>query len=250
MKTRCPLKFVAWTFWLSLAVAAPTMAQDRAPRLSVDGTWKWSFTMPDGSKVEPRLKLHQDGTRLTGTAQFRPDNDVEIRQGVIQGNQLSFQVVRERDGQTTTTTYRGKVSGETIKGTVESDWAGPKRTYPWEARLGSADVSGTWQWTRYYWDWDVVMTLRLKQEGEKVTGKLRAGTRREIEIKEGKFRNRDLSFNVERDEGGTNIVTRYRGRIEGDTIKGKMEVGREGSGRALDWEAKRVSEDKELNQDP
>src|SRR6266446_8226100 len=65
---------------------------------SATGTWKWTFTMPDGSKVEPRVKLHLEGEKLTGTARFRPGADTPISDAKVNGDEVSFSVIRERDG--------------------------------------------------------------------------------------------------------------------------------------------------------
>jgi hypothetical protein len=42
----------------------------------------------------------------------------EIKEGTIKGADLSFVVVRERNGQENKTMYKGKMEGDSIKGTV------------------------------------------------------------------------------------------------------------------------------------
>src|SRR5438309_1818959 len=59
---------------------------------SASGIWKWSFTMPDGSKVEPRVKLHQEGDQLTGTVKIREGLETAISEGKVSGDELSFAV--------------------------------------------------------------------------------------------------------------------------------------------------------------
>jgi hypothetical protein len=249
MKLRSQIPALSWILPCVLAIATSALAQNDKPPLHLDGTWKWSFTMPDGSKVEPRVQLKQEGARLTGTAQFRAGTAVEIRNGIIQGDQVSFQVVRERDGQTTTTTYRGRLTGDTIKGTLESDWTGEKKSYPWEAQHASADATGTWQWTMDYGMWKAQMTLKLKQQGDKLTGKIKADNRRETDIKDGKFKKGKVSFSVERDRDGLKTVTQYAGTIDGDTIKGTLESDFGLGLRSFDWAAKRVNDEKEGSED-
>src|SRR4051794_4038930 len=45
-------------------------AQDSKVTSPLEGTWKWSFTMPDGTQVTPRLELKQADGQLTGTTRF------------------------------------------------------------------------------------------------------------------------------------------------------------------------------------
>jgi len=47
---------------------------------------------------------------------------------------VSFTVTRERGGQKFTQKYSGTVSGDTIKGTIDSERDGKSRSTPWEAK--------------------------------------------------------------------------------------------------------------------
>jgi hypothetical protein len=105
-----------------------------------------------------------------------------------------------------------------------------------------ADATGTWSWKATRGQNEVAFTLKLKQEGEKVTGNLKSGNN-DTEIKEGKIdKDGNLSFSVTR-QGRNNQeqTTKYTGKVEGDTIKGKQER-QGGQGQARDWEAKREKE--------
>src|SRR2546430_1053988 len=110
---------------------------------SASGIWKWTFTMPDGSKVEPRAKLHQEGDKLTGTAKIREGLEAEISEGKVSGNEVSFAVIREWHGHKVSTIYKGIRTNNHIKGTIESDWSGQKQMYDWDARRFSKDPTGT-----------------------------------------------------------------------------------------------------------
>ena len=115
----------------------------------------------------------------------------------------------------------------------------------------STDVAGTWTWTMKGRQGgpDRKMTLKLKTEGDKVTGKLnspgRDGQDRETEIKDGKLKGDEISFTVSREMNGNTIVTKYNGKVSADTIKGKMEFERNGEPVSRDWEAKRGSDTKD-----
>ena len=119
-----------------------------------------------------------------------------------------------------------------------------------QAQDKKADPSGTWTWTVPGRNGgpERKLTLKLKVEGDKVTGKLaapaRGGETREVDIKDGQVKGDEISFKVVREINGNEITTKYNGKISGDTIKGKAETERNGEKQSRDWEAKRASENK------
>ena len=62
------------------------------------------------------------------------DNERPISEGTIKGNDVAFTVRSKRDDQTVTSHYRGKLSGDSIKGKWDSDWTGDVVTRDWEAK--------------------------------------------------------------------------------------------------------------------
>jgi hypothetical protein len=107
------------------------------------------------------------------------------------------------------------------------------------------DPTGTWSWTMPGRNGgpDRKMTLKLKLEGDKLTGKLispaRGGGTSETEIKEGKIKDGEVSFTVTREMGGNTMVTKYTCKIVDGALKGKTVMERDGqAGRERDWEAK------------
>ncbi|MFM1768738.1 MAG: hypothetical protein RJA22_1267 [Verrucomicrobiota bacterium] len=116
--------------------------------------------------------------------------------------------------------------------------------------LGAAQAAdkadGKWTWTmpgRGGGEGRKV-TLTLKTEGEKLTGNLsnpgrQGGDARETPIEDGKIQGNELSFKATREWNGQKMVVKYTGKVEGDTIKGKLETERDGESRSRDWEAKR-----------
>ena len=103
------------------------------------------------------------------------------------------------------------------------------------------DPTGTWKWTIRMGDQSREVTLKLKLEGDKLTGAM-AGREGQPDtpIAEGKFKDGELSFKVTRERQGQKMTTKYSGKLAGDTIKGKMEFEREGKTNSRDWEAKRA----------
>jgi hypothetical protein len=71
---------------------------------------------------------------LNGSVAFN-NNDSEIKDGKVVGEDVSFQVQRDRNGRTVTSKYQGKVADKnTIKGSIETDFSGESRKFDWEAR--------------------------------------------------------------------------------------------------------------------
>jgi len=240
MKNRFTQAICGLSLALIIAVHPSALGQEQTNAPSLEGTWKWTFTMPDGGLVTPRLKLKRDGDQLTGTSRFRAGTETPVTNLTVNGDEVSFQVVRERDGQEITTRYTGKWNGDAISGKVVSNWNGEDQTYDWEARR-LTDAEGTWKWTTTFGEVRSESTLKLKQEGEKISGKIRtrrAGT--DTEIQHGKFKAGEISFQVERKRDGEKFVSRYYGKISGDKIQGKMELNFFGRPRTNNWEAIRV----------
>src|SRR5262249_29165079 len=134
--------------FFAIALSAPAASEDEPAKRThpLDGSWRWNFTMPDGSASRPKLTLAFENGKLTGSITFRPGTETRITNAVIDGDQIRFQVVRQRDGQVVVTSYSGKWTDQLIKGSIESNWAGEKQTYAWEAKRGHVGVEGTWRW--------------------------------------------------------------------------------------------------------
>jgi hypothetical protein len=103
---------------------------------------------------------------------------------------------------------------------------------------GAEGPTGTWKWEVKLNDQTIDLSLKLKQEGEKLTGAL-TGPGGETEIQDGKYKDGDLSFTVLRERNGQKVTFKYTGKFSGDTIKGKTDIDRDGQTSSRDWEAKR-----------
>jgi hypothetical protein len=197
--------------------------------------------MPDGAITRPKLILATEDGKLTGRTSFRPGTETSITNVSLKGDELRFQVVRERDGHEIITSYRGQWSGKIIKGKVESNWAGEKQVYDWEAQRAHEGASGTWKWTNSFRGRKFEMRIDLEQEGETLTGSMPGfGRRRRIEIKNGSVKDGTIYFEIERGREEEKIVTRYSAKQTGDNLKGTMETTVDGEEQKTDWEARRI----------
>lgn len=101
------------TILLALALAA----------FAADVSGKWTFEQPGrNGPMTTTLSLKADGSTLTGSMEAgggRGGPPADISNGKVQGDNVSFDVVREFNGQSMTTKFKGKVAGDEMKLTVE-----------------------------------------------------------------------------------------------------------------------------------
>jgi len=106
---------------------------------------------------------------------------------------------------------------------------------------------GTWKWTVTFNNNTREQTMKLKTEDGKPAGVVISGQNNtETKIEDASFKDGVLGFTTTRERNGAKMVSKYNGKVDGDTIKGKIETTRDGTpvGEPRDWEAKRVKEDK------
>jgi hypothetical protein len=115
-------------------------------------------------------------------------------------------------------------------------------------KVQAPDASGTWSWTPpgSNGDQPPKLTLTLMADGEHLTGNVQSPPRREgakprfAEISDGRVGSDQISFKVIRESAGNTITMKYSGKVSGDTIKGTVQLWREGeTPQSRDWEAKR-----------
>ena len=86
--------------------------------------------------------------------------------------------------------------------------------------------TGTWTWkTKFGKDGkEAEQTLKLKLEGDKVTGTLSGGRggKGDTKIEDGKFKNDEVSFTVTREFKDMKFVTKYAGKVTDDAITGTI----------------------------
>jgi hypothetical protein len=94
----------------ALAVAVVASVQ------AADVTGKWTAQVPgrDGQTREVTFNFKQDGEKLTGTMSGM-QADIELKDGVVKGDDISFNTVMSMGGNEIQMTYKGKIAGEEIK---------------------------------------------------------------------------------------------------------------------------------------
>src|ERR1051326_5654995 len=104
----------------------------------------------------------------------------------------------------------------------------------------AADASGTWKWTTSFNGQTRDSTVKLKQEGDKLSGVYVGGqSNTEAPIEDAKVAGDKVSFKVTRERNGQKFTTAYSGTLKDDTITGTSEREREGQKQSSEWVAKR-----------
>ena len=87
------------------------------------------------------------------------------------------------------------------------------------------DFSGTWTWSyEGFGGNQVETTMKLKQEGDKLTGTVTGFGGEEMPLSDGKVKDGEMSVKSVREVGGQKWTTVYTGKLAGGSLKGKSET--------------------------
>jgi phage shock protein E len=113
-----------------------------------DGNWIW--TTPGRNGRPPRetvLSLKTEGSQLTGKISTPGRDgkpvDTPIADGKIDGNHISFSLVRVFNGNTNTTTYTGTLGAGQISGKIETVRDGESQSRDWLAKNAGDQAEAT-----------------------------------------------------------------------------------------------------------
>ncbi len=99
-------------FFASLALLACLMVTS-AIAANVDGKWTAQVPGRQGNTQEMTFNFKTAGDKLAGTV-ATPRGEMEIQDGKVEGDNISFSQTFERGGTPTKIMYKGKVAGDTI----------------------------------------------------------------------------------------------------------------------------------------
>ena len=114
--------------------------------MAADVTGKWTFEQPGrgGGPGRPvTITLKQDGAKLTGSVPGmgrggdNPPPPTEITDGKVDGNNVSFTVKREFNGNTMVTKYEGTVNGDEMRLKITRDTQNGPMTNEVTAKRGT-----------------------------------------------------------------------------------------------------------------
>lgn len=208
-----------WMRWLGavalVGMAMPAFAAD------VSGAWKGAFEF-NGSSVPVTLNLKEAGETVTGTLEGLPNSPVDIHDGKVAGDTVTFWLNSDYQGQTYKLVYKGKVVGDEIDfafGTEDGSWGTDlvvkKDAVP---AASSLDVSGAWKGAFDLNGTNVPLTFNLKSSGAVVTGTVDGLGPAPVDIHDGKLDGDTVTFWLTTDYQGQTYTVTYKGKLNNGQI--------------------------------
>jgi len=84
----------------------------------IDGKWTGPIELIDGSQMQVTYNFKADGTTITGSTPGMDGKDVPIKDGKINGNNITYSIIFNF-GQETKVDFKGVLAGDTLKLTFE-----------------------------------------------------------------------------------------------------------------------------------
>jgi hypothetical protein len=100
-----------------------------AQQVNVSGDWELTITTPRGERPPQTITLKQEGEKLTVTMTGRQGEEIKA-EGTVKGNEIEWTMTRSTPRGEFTTTYKGKIEGDTMSGQVQM---GDFGTFDWKA---------------------------------------------------------------------------------------------------------------------
>jgi hypothetical protein len=105
------------------------------------------------------------------------------------------------------------------------------------------ELTGTWKGTVTHGGKQREVSVKLKLEDGKLTGWMVGKGGKKMNVEDGAYRNGEVSFKVPgKTAAGKDMVHKYHGKLQGNTIKGKATIELPEGTHTSDWEAKRATD--------
>ena len=196
----------------------------------ISGAWKGSFDF-NGESVPVTLNLKVADTAVTGTVEGLPTSPVDIHEGKIDGDAITFWVNTDYQGETYKLVFKGKITADQIAfsfGTEDGSW-GTTLTAKREAAAAPAtpaapvapalpDVSGEWKGSFDFNGNSMPVTFKLASSGATLTGTVEGMGPAPINIHDGKIDADGVSFSLDVDYQGQTYTLAYKGKVSAGQI--------------------------------
>ena len=228
---------------LLLAMAVVTMAQNPG----AVGSWDLTIDSPQGKRTV-QLVIKQEGDKLVGVMRSQR-GDRPLDSVTVKGNEITFKMTAQVQGQDMVFTYTGTIEKDSMKGDADfggfaqGSWSAVPHKEGADATAAPATaapaagsgITGVWNFTVETANGSGTPVFTLKHEGEQVTGTYK-GQLGEGPIS-GTVKGSDVKLVAKVNFQGQDLELTYTGKIEGpSSMKGTVKLGDFGEGT---WTARK-----------
>jgi hypothetical protein len=233
---------------LIFGLASSALADEK---IDPAGAWVLRASRPGRPAQESTLKLEKNGEQLVGVITDSQGRTGSIKDAQLKDNDISFRVEVERDGQQFNFIYKGKLTKDTMKGTMTAKILGRELAFDFDGKRvkENATVSGSWKLSLGFGGGQrsqgagarpagaggrgrpgggrpgmPQMMLNLKEEGGKITGDFIGFAGKATPIQDVKFKDGELSFKVPQEMGPNKVTIEFVGKLTADKLQGTAKI--------------------------
>ncbi len=217
-----------------------------AEALALAGAWKINVTLEAGQKIQPTVRLREQGNGWAGGYVGPSGKEVPLQDVKVKDGEISFKVVDKLEEDKVPFRYTGKLTGKEINGSVVLGEGKQSATLKFAAQkveTATANISGVWKLKVPFKDSTFEPTLKITQTGSAFSGSY-VGEHGETQIAEALIFGDEFTFEVKREQDKKSYRLKYQGKVVGDTLKGGVEYEFDGIIGSLDFEGRRVADAK------
>ncbi|MBM4019607.1 MAG: class I SAM-dependent methyltransferase [Planctomycetes bacterium] len=189
------------------------------------GAWKW--TLPGAKGEQCQLRLRQRFQAVSGTVKI-DGQEQPIADAKLAGDRLTFAIVREAGKDKAKMLFSGRIIGNTLVGTVETEGGPAAGKHEWTATRDRVNLVGTWGWKMG----EQPATLRIERRDGRLYGALSTAEKAQVRLAHFYAWGNGIYFIH---EGGTRQT--FEGIVEGEGIAGTVTPA---GGEAKEWAAQRT----------
>jgi hypothetical protein len=216
-----------------------------------DGAWDLAIQTDDGQTLKASVKFKKDGDKLGGTFVGVDGTEQKLDEASVKDGELAFKVTIDFQGSELVAKFKLKAADDGAKGTVDYDLGGQTGTLdviakrPAGAAGGDAKIAGKWDVEVSTDDGQTLKsTVKLDKQGDQISGVAITPDGKEVKLEDGKLAGDELSFKINVDFEGSALIAKFKGKVDGEKIKGQVDYDLSGQTGTLDFTAKKSSEAK------
>lgn len=208
----------------------------------INGSWRLEYDWNGAQVVDIyRLKVGKNG-KLDGTVRRNDAEEFKIEDGKVDGAKIAFVVKGEYEGTAWVVNYEGKVGAEQIDGNVAIEAGDQSWDFPWQpSRITTVeDLIGTWMIRIENPNgepFEPQLHIAMKEGAPKL--KYVGSQGDEIAVKNFKYEDKNVSFDIETEINGNSIRLGYNGDLKGNAIEGELSYDLAGNTGETTFTAKR-----------